>query len=109
MIGSHLDGIFNVIIPESRGGTMREESNLSEYVMVYVAQGMLRAMSIRGCLESASIPVALNYETSQSALSSTTEGKGRVKILVPQKWENEARALLNANPRPGEIFCVPPE
>ena len=83
--------IFNVIIPESRGGTMREESNLSEYVMVYIAQGMLRAMSIRGCLESASIPVALNYETPSLLLVPLQKGKGVLK-----SW-----SLKNGKMKPG--------
>jgi hypothetical protein len=79
------------------------------YITIYTAQGMLRAMTIRGCLESASIPVTLQYETSLSSSAKIAEGKGRVKVMVPQKWEKEALELLNANPRTGEIFCVPPE
>jgi len=88
---------------------MREENIPPEYTIIYIAQGMLRAMTIRGCLESASIPVALSYETPQPVPGLSPEGKGRVKVMVPQRWEKEARALLNANPRTGEIFFVPPE
>lgn len=79
------------------------------YVKIFTAQGMLRAMSIRGCLESASIPVTLRYETTQNMAGFSSEGKGLVDILVPREWEDEARALLEASPRTGEIFCVPPE
>lgn len=88
---------------------MREENIPPEYTTIYIAQGMLRAMTIRGCLESASIPVALSYESSKPILGLSPEGQGRVKVMVPQEWEKEARALLDANPRTGEIFCVPPE
>ncbi|TFG68152.1 MAG: hypothetical protein E4H27_08235 [Anaerolineales bacterium] len=88
---------------------MREKNTPAEYTTIYIAQGMLRAMTIQGCLESASIPVALSYESPEPILGLSSEGQGRVKVMVPQTWEKEARALLNANPRPGEIFCVPPE
>ena len=88
--------------------TQQEDISLG-YKTIYTAQGMLRAMTIRGCLESASIPVALEYETAQLSPGLSPEGKGRVKVMVPSEWESEARALLNANPRTGEIFCVPPE
>ena len=88
---------------------MQQEKAPLDYITIYTAQGMLRAMTIRGCLESASIPVALSYETPQLVEGLSPEGKGRVKVMVPPEWENEARALLNANPRTGEIFCVPKE
>ena len=89
---------------------MTQQNEISlDYKTIFTAQGMLRAMTIRGCLESASIPVALEYETAQLSPGLSPEGKGRVKVMVPPEWENEARALLNANPRTGEIFCVPPE
>jgi hypothetical protein len=86
---------------------MEQDKVPSNYITIYTAQGMLRALSIRGCLESASIPVALRYETPQPDSGITQEGKGRVNVMVPPEWESEARALLNANPRTGEIFCVP--
>ena len=88
---------------------MHEGNRASDYITIYIAQGMLRAMAIRDCLESASIPVALQYETPQPFQRPAAEGKGRVNVMVPVVWEQEARRLLNANPRPGEIFCVPPE
>ena len=76
---------------------------------VYTAQGMLRAMVIRGALESAGIPVMLSYEAIGQALGITVDGIGRVAIKVPGEWENEARDLLNARPPTGEIFTVPPD
>jgi hypothetical protein len=88
---------------------MKRQGVEQDYVKIFTAQGMLRAMSIRGCLESASIPVTLRYETAQNVAGLSSEGKGLVDILVPREWEDEARALLEANPRTGEIFCVPPE
>jgi hypothetical protein len=94
--------------PDLGGIDMQDDAPLN-YVTIHTAHGMLRAMTIRGCLENASIPVVLRYETPQPAGGPTADGKGRVKIMVPPQWEKEARALLNANPRTGEIFCVPQE
>ncbi|MDF1512584.1 MAG: hypothetical protein P1S60_02120 [Anaerolineae bacterium] len=88
---------------------MREGNSARDDVTIYVAQGMLRAMAIRECLESASIPVTLRYETPHTTPKTAAEGKGRVNVMVPPEWELEARTLLNANPRTGEIFCVPSE
>jgi hypothetical protein len=88
---------------------MHQEEVSLNFKTIYTAQGMLRAMTIRGCLEGASIPVALEYENPQTVEGLSPEGKGRVRVMVPAEWEDEARALLSANPRTGEIFCVPDE
>lgn len=76
---------------------------------VYVTQGMLRAMVIRGALESAGIPVMLSYETLGPTLGILVDGIGRVEVKVPSEWEQEARDLLNAQPPTGEVFSLPPD
>ncbi len=76
---------------------------------VYIAHGMLRAMVIRGALESAGIPVMLKYESLGPTLGITVDGLGKVEVLVPAEWAEEARELLSATPRKGEIFSVPPD
>ncbi|MFN2109043.1 MAG: hypothetical protein ACK2UI_05235 [Anaerolineae bacterium] len=76
-------------------------------VTVYVAQGMLRAMVVRGALETAGIPVILTYESVGPVIGLTVDGIGRVEVRVPLEWEAEARDLLDAQPRTGEIFSVP--
>jgi hypothetical protein len=78
-------------------------------VTVYVTHGLLRANVIRGVLDSAGIPVMLRYEAAGPAIGLTVDGLGRVEIQVPAEWEQEARDLLSADPRPGEIFSVPPD
>ena len=78
-------------------------------VTVYVAQGMLRAMVVRGALESAGIPVMLSYESVGPTLGLTVDGIGRVEVMVPTEWEDEARDLLTAEPPTGEVFSVPPD
>jgi hypothetical protein len=70
---------------------------------------MLRATVVRGALESAGIPVMLKYESIGQTLGITIDGIGKVEVLVPREWEEEARDLLNAKPPAGEIFSVPPE
>ena len=86
---------------------MDNEHTYSGLKTVYIAQGMLRAMVVRGALESAGIPVMLSYEAIGQALGITVNGIGRVEIKVPSEWENEARDLLNAHPPTGEVFSVP--
>jgi hypothetical protein len=76
---------------------------------VYVAHGMLRAMVVRGALESAGIPVILNYESLGQTLGITVDGMGQVKIMVPIEWEKEAQTLLNVEPPRGEVFYVSPD
>ena len=68
---------------------------------------MLRAMVVRGALESAGIPVMLSYESVGPVIGLTVDGIGRVEVRVPLEWEAEARDLLNAEPRSGEIYSVP--
>jgi len=81
----------------------------SNLATVYVAQGLLRANVIQSLLESAGIPVMLRYEAAGPAFGFTVGGLGRVEVQVPDEWEQEALDLLNAEPRTGEIFSVPPD
>ncbi|MBN1488015.1 MAG: DUF2007 domain-containing protein [Anaerolineae bacterium] len=85
------------------------EQHTSPLVAVYTAQGMLRAMVIRGALESAGIPVMLRYESLGQTFGITVDRMGQVDVLVPVEWEEEAIDLLNAEPRAGEVFSVPPD
>ena len=86
---------------------MANKRNSTGLVTVYYAQGMLRAMVVRGALESAGIPVMLSYEPVGPVIGLTVDGIGRVEIRVPVEWEQEARDLLEATPRSGEIYSVP--
>ncbi|MBN2004827.1 MAG: DUF2007 domain-containing protein [Anaerolineae bacterium] len=88
---------------------VNKDEKLVGLTTVYVAQGMLRAMVIRGALESAGIPVMLSYEAIGPALGVTVDGIGRVEVRVPAEWEREAYDLLNAEPPPGEVFSSPEE
>ncbi len=74
---------------------------------VYVSDGMLQAMVIRGALESAGIPVMLSYESVSRIYPLSVGPLGRIEILVPVEWEEEARDLLETEPKHGEVFSVP--
>jgi hypothetical protein len=86
---------------------MANKGRSTGLVTVYYAQGMLRAMVVRGALESAGIPVMLSYEPVGPVIGLTVDGIGRVEVRVPVEWEQEARDLLAATPRSGEIYSVP--
>ncbi|HQE92485.1 MAG TPA: DUF2007 domain-containing protein [Anaerolineae bacterium] len=86
-----------------------QEKKSTGLVTVYVAQGMLRAMVIRGALETAGIPVMLSYESVGPVIGLTINGIGKVEVRVPLEWEAEARDLLDTQPRSGEIYSVPPD
>jgi hypothetical protein len=70
------------------------KSHYSGLTVVYVEQGLARAHVIKAKLESAGIPVLLDYESAGPALGITVDGLGRVRILVPSDRADEASALL---------------
>ncbi|MEA3349018.1 MAG: DUF2007 domain-containing protein [Chloroflexota bacterium] len=78
-------------------------------ITIHVAEGLLRAMVLRGALESAGIPVMLSYESAGPTIGITVGRIGEVRVMVPTEWVAEARELLAAEPRTGEIFSVPPD
>jgi hypothetical protein len=71
-----------------------KESSHSELTVVYVEQGLARAHVVKGKLESAGIPVLLDYESAGPAMGIMVDGLGRVRILVPADRADEARSLL---------------
>lgn len=73
---------------------MKRNAKQPNLVSVYAAQGQLRAAVIKSALESAGIPVMLKFESIGPTLGLTVDGIGRVHILVPAEWEQEARDLL---------------
>jgi hypothetical protein len=89
---------------------MNKEEEYVGLVTIDVVESLLRAMVIRGALESAGIPVVLNYETTGTRVEpGTGNGVGRVEVMVPTEWEDEAEKLVHAQPRSGEVFSVPPD
>ena len=72
---------------------MSKTSTDSEFVVIHIAMGFLRAEVIKSKLEAASIPVLLTYESAGPVLGLTMDGIGEVKVQVPQELAEEARAL----------------
>jgi hypothetical protein len=65
--------------------------------IVYRTAGWLRAEVIRGRLESAGIPVMLDYESLGRVMGITIDGLGEVRILVPDERVQDAKQLLEAS------------
>lgn len=66
--------------------------------LVYRAAGMLQAEVIKGRLESAGIPVMLDYESLGRVIGITIDGLGEVRVLVPNDRAEDALQLLGASP-----------
>jgi len=69
---------------------------------VRVAQGLLQAEVYKSKLESAGIPVLLEYESVGPALGITVDGLGEVRVMVHDELAAEARALLEEVVEGGE-------
>jgi len=68
---------------------------------VYVAQGPLVAEVVKGKLESAGIPVLLDYESIGRVYGIIVDGLGEVRVNVPEAFAEEARGLLTDLPGEG--------
>lgn len=62
---------------------------------VYAVNGDLQAVNVQSALERAGIPVTI-----------TPSDRG-LDVMVPAAWAAEARELLHAPRRSGEIYFVP--
>ncbi len=61
---------------------------------VAVTAGMLPAQVLKGKLELAGIPVLLRYESAGIVYGITVDGLGQVQVQVPEKFAEDARAIL---------------
>ena len=75
---------------DNQGGRSRHPGLIS----VYVAQGLLKAQVIKAKLETAGIPVLLDYESVGPIIGITVDGLGEVRVLVPARHADEARMLI---------------
>lgn len=80
--------------------TFRRAPRWTRYEVVAVTQGLLQAEVVRTYLRSNSIPAILRYESAGRALGITVDGLGEVQVLVPARWERQARRLLRARQHP---------
>jgi len=57
-------------------------------------EGGMEAEIIKSKLESCQIPVLLQYETAGRIFGITMDGLGKVKIMVPESFLEEAKKVL---------------
>ena len=69
-----------------------EEEN--ELVRVHTAQGWHLAQIYKSKLEAAEIPVLLKYDAVGIVYGITVDGLGAVDVLVPARYADNARTLL---------------
>lgn len=67
------------------------ESDLKELLAV---EGSMEAEIIKSKLESFSIPVLMQYESAGRIFGITMNGLGKVRIMVPESFLEEARKIL---------------
>ena len=62
-------------------------------VAIYTAR-QIEAQIIKGRLENEGIPVLLSYDSSSLVFGFTVDGLGEVKIMVPERFAEQAREIL---------------
>jgi hypothetical protein len=62
--------------------------------VVHIAQGELEANVIKSHLESEGIPVLLKYEAIGRIYGITVDGLGMIRVLVPKKYAEEAKRII---------------
>jgi len=77
--------------------------------LVYTSQGMLPAQVIKSKLETAGIPVLLDYESAGQALGLTVDGLGEVHVLVPDDYAEDAVSVLEVQGPPDDDEIAAPE
>lgn len=68
--------------------TLRDE-------VVFVANGMLEAESVRILLESFGIPAFTNQESAGTVYGLTVGPMGEVEVIVPAEYITEAKNIVN--------------
>jgi hypothetical protein len=63
--------------------------------VVFIAQGMLEAESVKILLESFNIPAYLNQESAGSVFGFTVGPLGEVEVLVPKQYIDEAKKIID--------------
>lgn len=69
--------------------------NRPGFAVVHRTSGKMQAEIIRGRLESAGIPVLLDYESVGLIYGLTVDGVGEVRVMVPAERVEDARLLLS--------------
>ena len=72
----------------------RKSSRFPDLTTIRTVPGLMKAQVLKTKLESAGIPVLLDYESLGQVMGITVDGLGAVRIMVPQDRAEEARDLL---------------
>lgn len=67
------------------------ENYLKELIAI---EGMIEAEIIKSKLESFSIPCMLKFEAIGRVLGITTNGLGRVQVMVPSEYYEKAKEII---------------
>ncbi len=65
-----------------------------ELVVVETVQGEAKASVLKAHLESEGIPVVLSYESAGVVFGVTVDGLGKVRIMVPGQFADQAREVI---------------
>jgi hypothetical protein len=86
----------SILTAVERYSMLRENrmADKDELICVRTCQGMDLAQIYRSKLEAMDIPVLLKYESAGLVFGITVDGLGRVRVMVPQPYAEEAEALL---------------
>ena len=71
---------------------MKPEEKL---LTIYKACGQIEAEIIKGRLNVENIPAILKYESLGNVYGLTIDGLGQVEVLVPLKYAEQAREILD--------------
>ncbi len=67
-------------------------------ICVATVYGQLQGQVLKSKLETAEIPVMLQYESYGLVLGLTVDGMGQVRVMVPEELADEACAVLAMGP-----------
>ena len=63
--------------------------------VVYVANGMLEAESVKILLESFNIPAFINQESAGTVYGLTVGPMGVVEVIVPEQYREDAKKIIS--------------
>ena len=72
----------------------RSKMQDSDFEELMAVEGLMEAEIIKSKLESFHIPVFLKFESAGHIFGITMNGLGKVKIIVPKSFLQEARTVL---------------
>jgi len=73
------------------------------WAVAVTASGMAAAQVMAGRLEVEGVAVRLRYDVAGSLYAVTVNGLGAVKILVPEDYVEQARAILGRTYEEGDL------